>query len=58
MLLASRDIVGGMRFINELDPSLSATDMGPVLEANKKQFAGSELQGKRWAYLVSGQSEA
>ena len=54
MLLASRDIVGGMRFINELDPSLSAEDMGPVLEANKKQFAGSELQGKTLGVLGLG----
>ena len=54
MLLASRDIVGGMRFINELDPSLSAEAMGPLLEANKKQFAGSELQGKTLGVLGLG----
>ena len=54
MLLASRDIVGGMRFVNELDPSLSAEDMGPALEANKKQFAGSELQGKTLGVLGLG----
>ncbi|MEC8268022.1 MAG: phosphoglycerate dehydrogenase [Pseudomonadota bacterium] len=54
MLLASRDIVGGMRFISELDPSLSAEDMGPALEANKKQFAGSELQGKTLGVLGLG----
>ncbi len=54
MLLASRDIVGGMRFITELDPSLSEEDMGPVLEANKKQFAGSELQGKTLGVLGLG----
>jgi D-3-phosphoglycerate dehydrogenase len=54
MLLASRDIVGGMRFINELDPSLSSEDMGPLLEANKKQFAGSELQGKTLGVLGLG----
>ena len=54
MLLASRDIVGGMRFIDELDPSLSSEDMGPLLEANKKQFAGSELQGKTLGVLGLG----
>ena len=54
MLLASRDIVGGIQFINELDPSLSAEDMGPVLETNKKQFAGSELQGKTLGVLGLG----
>ena len=42
MLLASRDIVGGMRFISELAPTLSAEDMGPLMEAKKKQFAGSQ----------------
>lgn len=54
MLLASRDIVGGMRFINELAPSLSAEDMGPLMEAKKKQFAGSELQGKTLGVLGLG----
>lgn len=54
MLLASRDIVGGMNFINSLDPELSAEDMGPLLEASKKQFAGSELQGKTLGVLGLG----
>ena len=54
MLLASRDIVGGMRFINELAPSLSAEDMCPLMEAKKKQFAGSELQGKTLGVLGLG----
>ena len=54
MLLASRDIVGGMRFINELAPSLSAEDMGPLMEAKKKQFAGSELQVKTLGVLGLG----
>jgi D-3-phosphoglycerate dehydrogenase len=54
MLLASRDIVGGMRFISELAPTLSAEDMGPLMEAKKKQFAGSELQGKTLGVLGLG----
>jgi D-3-phosphoglycerate dehydrogenase len=54
MLLASRDILGGMRFINELAPTLSAEDMGPLMEAKKKQFAGSELQGKTLGVLGLG----
>ena len=54
MLLASRDIVGGMRFINELAPTISAEDMGPLMEAKKKQFAGSELQGKTLGVLGLG----
>ena len=40
MLLASRDIIGGMNFISSLDPQLPAEEMGPLLEASKKQFAG------------------
>ena len=54
MLLASRDILGGMRFINELAPTISAEDMGPLMEAKKKQFAGSELQGKTLGVLGLG----
>ena len=54
MLLASRDIIGGMNFISSLDPELPAEEMGPLLEASKKQFAGSELQGKTLGVLGLG----
>lgn len=54
MLLASRDIVGGMNFISSLDPQLPAEEMGPLLEASKKQFAGAELKGKTLGVLGLG----
>ena len=54
MLLASRDIVGGMNFISSLDPHLGAEEMAPLLEASKKQFAGAELQGKTLGVLGLG----
>ena len=54
MLLASRDIVGGMNFISSLDPHLGAEEMAPLLEASKKQFAGAELQGKTLCVLGLG----
>ena len=54
MLLASRDIIGGMNFISAMDRNLTAEEMGPLLEASKKQFAGSELQGKTLGVLGLG----
>ena len=54
MLLASRDILGGINFVNGLDASLSAEEMGPLLEAEKKKFAGSELAGKTLGVLGLG----
>ena len=54
MLLASRDLVGGMNFISSLDPQLGAEEMAPLLEASKKQFAGAELQGKTLGVLGLG----
>lgn len=54
MLLASRDIFGGMDFVNSLDSKLSAEEMGPLLESSKKQFSGSELQGKTLGVLGLG----
>jgi len=46
MLLASRDIVGGIAFAQSQDPSMSAQDMHALMEAEKKRFAGAELAGK------------
>ena len=45
MLLGSRDILGGVNFVN----SLTITDkkeLSKVLEDEKKRFAGSEISGK------------
>ena len=46
MLLASRDIVGGITFAQSQDPSMTASDMNAVMEREKKRFAGAELAGK------------
>ena len=54
MLLASRDILGGIDFVRSLDESMSAEAMGPLLEAEKKRFAGAELRGKTLGVLGLG----
>ena len=46
MLLASRDIVGGIAFAQAQDPGISAQDMNTLMEQEKKRFAGTELAGK------------
>lgn len=43
LLLGSRDIYQGMRFVDELEPQ---EGLDPLLEKEKKRFAGSELRGK------------
>ena len=46
MLLASRDIVGGIAFAQSQDPDMGAADMNALMEREKKRFAGAELAGK------------
>lgn len=46
MLLASRDIVGGITFAQSQDLSMAASDMNALMEREKKRFAGAELAGK------------
>ena len=46
MLLASRDIVGGIAFARAQDPGMSAQEMNALMEQEKKRFAGAELAGK------------
>ena len=46
MLLASRDIVGGIAFAQAQDPGMSAREMSTLMEQEKKRFAGAELAGK------------
>lgn len=43
MLLGSRDIYEGMKFVESLEPQ---DGLDPLLEKEKKRFAGSELVGK------------
>ena len=54
LLLASRDIIGGIEFINSLPSDLDEKAMGPLLEAEKKRFAGAELKGKTLGVLGLG----
>ncbi|GIR70620.1 MAG: hypothetical protein CM15mP74_18710 [Halieaceae bacterium] len=46
MLLASRDIVGGIAFAQSQEATMSAQDMNALMEREKKRFAGAELAGK------------
>ncbi len=46
LLLGSRDIYGGMAFVQSLTGVTDAGEMSKLLEAEKKRFAGSELAGK------------
>lgn len=46
MLLASRDIVGGIAFAQSQDANLSAQALNALMEQEKKRFAGAELAGK------------
>ena len=46
ILLASRDIVGGIAFAQSQDVTMSAQSMNALMEQEKKRFAGAELAGK------------
>ena len=46
LLLGSRDIYGGMNFVQGLTHMDDAGEMGKLLEKEKKRFAGSEITGK------------
>jgi len=45
LLLASRDIFGGMSYVQSLGGTNTSVEMHKLLEANKKRFAGSEITG-------------
>ncbi len=45
LLLGSRDIFGGMNYVQSLDEINDSGEMHKLLEANKKRFAGSEISG-------------
>ena len=45
LLLGSRDIFGGMSYVQTLGDIQDSTQMHKLLEANKKRFAGSEIAG-------------
>lgn len=46
MLLGSRDILGGVRFVRQQQQANTDVALSVLLEAEKKQFAGNELAGK------------
>lgn len=54
MLLASRGILPGMRFVSELRDMTDSAEMSTLLEAEKKRFAGSELAGKTLGVIGLG----
>jgi len=46
LLMGSRDIYGGMNYVQGLTEITDSGEMGKLLEKEKKNFAGSEIQGK------------
>jgi D-3-phosphoglycerate dehydrogenase len=46
LFLASRDIFGGMNYVQGLTDIQDGAEMSKLLEKQKKQFAGSEVAGK------------
>jgi D-3-phosphoglycerate dehydrogenase len=46
LLLGSRDIYGGMNYVQDLGHMDDSGEMGKLLEKEKKRFAGSEITGK------------
>lgn len=51
MLLASRDIVGGIEWVEQQQKT---DDIGKLVEKNKKKFAGSEISGKKLGIIGLG----
>ena len=51
MLLAARDIAGGMEWVKE---NASDENIGKAMEKAKKQFAGTELKGKKFGVIGLG----
>ena len=51
MLLASRDIVGGVEWVRE---NANEEDIAALTEKSKKQFAGKEIAGKRLGIIGLG----
>jgi len=46
LLMGSRDIYGGMNYVQGLTDMTDSGEMGKLLEKEKKNFAGGEIQGK------------
>ncbi|MDO8909593.1 MAG: 3-phosphoglycerate dehydrogenase family protein [Pseudohongiella sp.] len=54
MLLGSRGIVAGMRYIDTLSDITDHAELNTLLEAEKKRFAGNELKGKTLGIIGLG----
>ncbi len=46
LLLASRDVVGGISYVRELAGIQDAAELNSLVEAEKKRFRGRELKGR------------
>lgn len=46
LLMASRDIVGGIHYVRGLDAAADEATLDRLVEAEKKRFAGRELRGR------------
>jgi D-3-phosphoglycerate dehydrogenase len=46
LLMGSRDIYGGMNYVQNLTEMTDSGEMGKLLEKEKKNFAGGEIKGK------------
>jgi len=54
LLLASRGIVPGIRFVESLSPEMEYDAMSRLMEQEKKQFKGSEIAGKTLGVIGLG----
>jgi D-3-phosphoglycerate dehydrogenase len=54
LFLSSRNIVGGMNFVQELKGMEDAAEMARKLEQEKKRFAGTEVAGKTLGVIGLG----
>ncbi|WP_461481107.1 phosphoglycerate dehydrogenase [Porticoccus sp.] len=54
LFMASRDILGGMNYVQGLTGISDAGELSRLLEKQKKQFAGSEIAGKRLGVVGLG----
>ena len=54
LFLSSRDIFGGMNYVQGLTDMTDAGEMAKLLEKQKKQFAGCEVAGKRLGVVGLG----
>ncbi len=54
LILSSRDIFGGMQYVQQLSDMDDAAAMGRMLEKEKKRFAGREITGKTLGVIGLG----